>query len=289
MTNRTHQSSHLLPQEQQFLKEAAQFLEHPGVAIRIANKLGQPSEYLESKLPDKARHSIQTATHTALKKALKMALMTIPDTAQNKGFKDSEWRASKSNWAHVAGSAVTGAMGGMFGLPSLALELPVTTTLMLRSIAQNARAFGANLNDPRVQLECLYIFSLGTPSSADDATETSYYASRLGLGQLITQAASYISAHSAKEILSAIEKGSAPVLVRLIANIAGKFEIAVSEKVLVEAIPIIGAAGGAVVNSVFTHYFNEAARYHFGIRKLELEHGADVVQALYQRYARGRG
>lgn len=286
MTDPTQQSSnHLKPLEQQFLKEAVEFLERPGILIRTANKLGQPIEYLEKKLPAKARDLIHTATNNALQKALKTALLTIPDSKQTRTFYESETAATKSNWLHVAGSAVTGAVGGLFGLPSLAIELPITTTLMLRSIAKNAKAFGANLNSPTTQLECLYIFSLCTPSSSTDATETSYYASRLGLSQLIKQAASFISAHSAKEILHALEQGSAPVLVRLIGSIASKFEIAVSEKVLSEAIPILGAAGGAVVNTVFTHYFNEAARYHFGIRKLEREYGADVVEKLYKGYA----
>lgn len=281
----TNPSHHLLPREEKFLADAVQFLEHPGVLIRTANLLGQPIEFLESKLPDKARASIQTATNMALKRALKYALMTIPDNTGKNLFSDSEIAAEKSNWAHVAGSAVTGALGGMFGLPSLAVELPITTMLMMRSIAKNAKSFGSNLNSATTQLECLYVFTLGSRSKSDDSTETSYYTSRLGLGKLITQAASFVAAHSGKEVLQAIEKGGAPVLIRLIARIAAEFEIAVSEKVIAEAIPIVGAAGGAVVNSVFTHYFNEAAKYHFGIRKLERDHGADHIRELYLELA----
>ena len=39
-------------------------------------------------------------------------------------------------------SAASGAAGGAFGLASLPVELPVSTTIMLRSIADIARAEG---------------------------------------------------------------------------------------------------------------------------------------------------
>jgi hypothetical protein len=36
--------------------------------------------------------------------------------------------------------ATTGGVGGLFGLPALAIELPISTTIMLRSIADIARS-----------------------------------------------------------------------------------------------------------------------------------------------------
>jgi hypothetical protein len=274
----------ITPSEKAFLQEAAKFLENPSVLTRIANKLGQPIEFLQHQLPDKVKGAIRTATDKSLRKALEIAVETIPQTGPSMEFAESQQAAEEGNRWHTLGTVVTGTVGGFFGLVALPLELPVTTTLMLRSIAQNADHFGADLRDPRTQLECLYVFTLGTPSKLDDALETSYYASRLGFSEILQQATRYVAAHSVQEILRGLDKGTAPILLRLLAKIAAQFEIAVSEKVLSGALPIIGAAGGAAINAAFTHYFNEAAKFHFGIRKLEKECGEDVVRRLYTSF-----
>ncbi len=277
-------STDLTIQEEQFLREAAEFLENPGAFIRAANMLGHPIELLQDKLPEKIRKVIQTATHAALKKALKAALLTIPEEARRGSpiITKTEAQVDKSNRWHEIGAAVTGSLGGFFGIPSLALELPVTTALMLRSIASNAQSFGADLTSPETQLECLYVFTLSA-STPHDAAETSYYASRLGLGKLVSEAAAFIAKHSAREAFDMLEKGSVPVLVRLMSKIAAQFEITVSEKVISESIPLIGAAGGALVNAAFTKHFNHAAKYHFGIRQLEKRYGQDVVRRAYTK------
>lgn len=275
--------SKLSSEELRFLEEAARFLENPGVFIRIANKLGQPVEFIEKRLPQKARELVTTATHKSLQKALLVAVKTIADSPTSMNFQSAQNEITLKNRLHTLGTAITGGIGGFFGAVSLPVELPITTAIMLRSIAETARSSGADLRSAETQLECLYVFTLGSPHHAsDDASETAYYASRIGLAQMISQAAHFIASHSAKQVLHAIEKGTAPVLVKFIAGVASKFEIAVSEKLLSEALPIVGAAGGALVNSAFTHYFSEAARYHFGIRKLERTYGADEVKRLYE-------
>ena len=274
--------SKLSPEELKFLGEAAKFLENPGVFIRIANKLGQPVEFLEKQLPDKARQIVTTTTRKSLEKALQLAVKTVATGPTAMSFEASQSSITLKNRLHILGSAITGGIGGFFGMISLPVELPITTTIMLRSIAETARSSGSDLQSAETQIECLYVFTLGSPNKGADNAETAYYTSRFGLAQVLSQAASFIASHSAKQVLSAIEKGTAPVLVKLISNIAAKFEIAVSEKLLSEAIPVIGAAGGALVNTAFTHYFSEAARFHFGIRKLERTYGADYVQKLYE-------
>ena len=41
----------------------------------------------------------------------------------------------------------SGAIGGAFGLASVAVELPISTTIMLRSIADIARSEGFDVRD----------------------------------------------------------------------------------------------------------------------------------------------
>ncbi len=71
---------------------------------------------------------------------------------------------------------VSGAVGGFFGLPGLIIELPISTTLMLRSIADIARSEGEDLSSFDAHLACITVFALGGRSRDDNAAETAYYA-----------------------------------------------------------------------------------------------------------------
>jgi hypothetical protein len=83
------------------------------------------------------------------------------------------------------------------------------------------------------------------------------------------------------------EKGlaqeGAPVLVRFIAALASRFGIIVSEKVAAQAIPLIGAAGGALINTIFIDHFQNMARGHFIVRRLERVYGKDLVKQEYDK------
>lgn len=50
---------------------------------------------------------------------------------------------------------------------------------------------------------------------------------------------------SAEQLTSAEQKGAAPALVNLLSRIAAKFNVTVSQKALVQAVPVLGAATGA--------------------------------------------
>jgi hypothetical protein len=73
----------------------------------------------------------------------------------------------------------------------------------------------------------------------------------------------------------------APAIVRLITQISSRFGVEVSEKAAAQAMPIIGAAGGALVNVLFIDHFQDMARGHFIVRRLERLHGSDMVRAAY--------
>jgi hypothetical protein len=50
-------------------------------------------------------------------------------------------------------------------------------------------------------------------------------------------------------------------------------------------VPIVGAAGGATVNVLFMGHFQDMARGHFIVRRLEARHGTEVVRAAYESIA----
>ena len=78
----------------------------------------------------------------------------------------------------------------------------------------------------------------------------------------------------------------APVVVRFIAQIASRFGVVVTQKLAAQAVPVIGALGGAAVNYAFIDHFQEIARAHFVVRRLERHYGKDTVRAVYERLSR---
>lgn len=271
-------------EELKFIAQAKAYLEHPSWMIRIVNMVGQPIEIATKKLPVKIQGTIAKASNTALTKALKVSLKTVPARpGPALTFSQMVQGSNSSKWQHTAGASVAGAAGGFFGMLSLPLELPVTTGIMLRSIVNAGRVFGFDQKDPRFHAECLYVFTLGGPSKGDDAMDTSYYTSRVGLERVIQQAAAFLAEHNVKSVLEGVSKGTAPVLLRFISTIAARFEVAVSEKMLASAVPVVGALGGAAVNAAFADHFARAAHFHFGLQYLEGKYSRDTVMAVYAK------
>jgi len=154
------------------------------------------------------------------------------------------------------------------------VELPFSTTIMLRSIADIARSQGADLADPQVRLECLQVLALGGRSVSDDASEAGYFTSRAALAQAVNAAARHVSQQG-------MAGSGAPAMVKLIAEVASRFSITVSEKAMAQAVPVVGALGGATINTLFISHFQDMGRGHFTVRRLERQYGEVVVRSVY--------
>ena len=76
---------------------------------------------------------------------------------------------------------------------------------------------------------------------------------------------------------------STSAFVRLLAQIGARFGVVVSQKVAAQAVPVIGAIGGAAVNAAFIDHFQTLARGHFNVRRLERTYGKGTVRAAYDR------
>jgi len=144
--------------------------------------VGKPIELIGNALPASARQAIATATSKALQAALKMALRTMPRTDP-----------AGSGLLHKALATASGAAGGAFGLATLPVELPVSTIIMLRSIAEIARSNGEDPSDPESALSCIQVFALGGRAGSADASETGYFAVRGMLAKSVTEAARFIA------------------------------------------------------------------------------------------------
>jgi hypothetical protein len=55
---------------------------------------------------------------------------------------------------------------------------------------------------------------------------------------------------------------------------------------LAQALPVVGALGGAAVNYAFIEHFQDVARGHFTVRRLERLYGKDKIRMEYDRIAR---
>jgi hypothetical protein len=251
--------------------------------MRVANLLGKPVELLANHLPDSLRSSVSSIVERALTQALEGAILTLPakDVRQPVDVltADGGWR----RWQHNIAAGVTGALGGVFGVKALAIELPVTSTIILRNIASVAQSLGEDVNDPMFKLQCLSVFSVAFEKESElSALESSYYTSRLALAQMMREASQYVARVSTTELARDLATGASPALVRFIAQVATRFNVVVSEKLVAQAVPGIGAVGGALVNVAFNDHFDRVARYHFGLRALEREYGNEAVQHAYE-------
>ena len=68
---------------------------------------------------------------------------------------------------------------------------------------------------------------------------------------------------------------------RLLAQLASRFGANVSQKIAAQAVPIVGAAGGLVINVLFIDHFQDMARGHFIVRRLERAYTPEFIRAEY--------
>lgn len=249
------------------LLRAYQHLEYPSFAARLSNVIGAPIELAMKLLPKSWYFRLHHYAEAAIEKALDTAISSL----QQKPSSQSQDRY------HKALGIISGALGGFFGGPALLIELPVTTTIMLRTIADIARSEGEDIDSVDGRLACMQVFALGGRSKEDDFADTGYYGIRFALEASIMNASRFIATQGLSN------RSGAPALVGLISNISQRFGVVLSEKAAAELVPIVGAVGGAFINSVFIQHFQDMAWSHFTIRRLERKYTPLLIQAAYEK------
>jgi EcsC protein family len=247
------------------LRDAVERLEHTNLAHRLAAALGQQISRVAKLMPVQISGAVDKAAEAAIRAALRVAMGSL-----------KTGRRQQRRGMHKAVATASGAAGGAFGLVSLPLELPFSTIVMLRSIAAIAQAEGEDLSAPETGFACLQVFALGTASEARPFTESSYFAVRTLLAKSVSEAARFV-------VERGISEESAPVILKLVSQIATRFGVVVSQKLAAQAVPLIGAAGGAAINYAFIDHFQSVARGHFAVRRLERIYDADVVRNEYEK------
>lgn len=262
------------------LREAKDILEHQGLAERLTELIGAPIQASLKLLPGAAEQMIYSAVDKSLEKALDLAVTSLGshDNIARYGYQISRGRLM----SHKLLAGLSGAAGGALGGLSVAAELPLSTMLILRSVADIARSQGEDLTQLEARLACLEVLALDPDSrgksnkgaAADAKTEDAelgYFAVRIAMGKQISDAAKYVAQHG-------LADRAAPPLVQLLNVIGKRFGLVVSEKLAAQAIPVIGAVGGALINTYFIGHFQDLARAHFTIRRLEREYSPTAVR-----------
>jgi hypothetical protein len=260
------------PEDEAALAEAVAALERMTFAGRLTEMVGRQIDFAGKLVPQPISGAVGKAVTLALRAALRVALTGLSKTRGARAAAPSRRRL------HRALVTASGAVGGAFGLISLPVELPVSTTLILRSIAEIARNEGETLDDPEAALACLEVFALGGQPGRSDLVEGGYFALRGFLAKSVSEAARHIAVRG-------VGGETAPILLRLMSQIAARFGLVVTQKVAAQAIPVLGAVGGAAVNLAFAQHFQSLARGHFIVRRLERTYGHAPVRAAYERIA----
>ena len=254
-------------QDLEALRSAHFTLEHPSLAARLSSVVGTPIDMAIQLLPRSWYKRYHQATETAIAKALETAVSSMrrkqEDSAHEVYYK-----------ALVAGS---GGLAGFFGLPGLLIELPVSTTLMMRGIAEIARDEGEDIHTTEAQMACVEVFALGGKVESDDAAETGYYGIRLALS-------GYMSAAVAHVAQQGFHADSGPIVFRLVNAVASRFGVTVTQRAATRIVPVIGAISAATVNTVFISHFQDMARAHFTVRRLERKYGEALVRSNYESF-----
>jgi hypothetical protein len=211
-----------------------------GLGMRLVSLAGGTAENLLERLPDKVKDRLEGATKAALEKALDAA-------AVSRGVVPD-----KGDWLNSVVTAALGAAGGAGGLPTALAELPVTTTILMRAIQGIAAEHGYDPTDDATRADCVRVFASAGPLTNDDAADLGFLAARVTI--------------------------TGRALEGLISKVAPRLSAVFGQKLAAQAAPVAGAVTGAWINYVFTSYYQEMARVHFGIRKLADESGEDRAE-----------
>ncbi|QBF32924.1 EcsC family protein [Thalassococcus sp. S3] len=212
---------------------AARYRSAGGAGLQVLNLIGGQAEGLIDRLPKPVRDGLGDATERALRIALQAASASrsqVPDQAP---------------WLNTAVTTAMGAAGGFGGLPTALVELPVTTTVLLRAIQGAALERGFDPAAQNIQFDCLQVFSAAGPLDHDDGADMGFLSLRLSL--------------------------TGGAMQKVIATVAPRLAGVLGQKLAAQAVPVLGAVAGAATNYAYTSYYQNVAHVHFGLRRLSID------------------
>lgn len=222
---------------------AARYRRANGPLMALMNRIGGGVEAQMKALPAPVRDQIGRVTESALLAAFGLAAQ---------GARAPDIGPQGPMIAVMA----TGAAGGFGGLPTAIAELPVTVTVILHAIRAAASEAGYDPDDPNIRAECLQVFGAGSPLEGDDGVNAGLVSVRLAV--------------------------SGSTVAQVVAAVAPRLAAALGQKVIAQAVPVVGAITGAALNAAYMRYYREVARIRFALLRLGEMHGAEAVLAEFK-------
>ncbi|WP_170332696.1 EcsC family protein [Ruegeria arenilitoris] len=207
-----------------------------GPGVKLLNSLGGSAESLLEQLPEPIRQGLTGATEQALWLAMHAA------EGSRRAVPDQH------PWVNTAVTTAMGAAGGMGGISTALMELPATTAMLLRAIQGAAAREGFDPSEEGVKFDCVRVLSAAGPLSSDDGADLGFFSVRLTL--------------------------TGPAMQKLIATVAPRLSVVLGQKLAAQSVPVLGAIAGGGTNYVYTRYYQQIARVHFGLRRLAID--ADI-------------
>ena len=250
------------------LQAAKNILENPGLAAQLTSVVGTPIQAGLKRLPAKIHQRLGTVLEAVLLKVARTATVTMTEN-----FEDTP--AGKPHTRlHTLGVVVSGGVGGFFGPWAMLAEIPVTTGIIFRSIADIARSEGESIKSEATILACVEVFAFGGKTEGDDAAESGYYMVRAALAQQAKTASDFLAKSASDR--------AAPHLVALIKKVVERLGVQYTEKLGAQLVPVIGAVGGAAINTIFISHFQAMAKGHFTVLRLERKYTKEIVETAYK-------
>lgn len=209
-----------------------------GPGMRLLSLLGDQAGSLLDRIPGPVKGQLEANASRALELSYSGAKAT-----RNSRLPDP------ADWLTTAMTSAMGAAGGMGGLPSAMAEIPVTTTVLMRAMQGIAAEHGFDPAEQDTRLDCLQVFAAAGPLTGDEGGEAGFLTLRLAL--------------------------SGPGMKALVARVAPIFAMTMGRKLAAQAVPVLGAVAGAAVNWVYTSYYQDMARVHFGLKAIARDRGMD--------------
>lgn len=243
-------ASFLAPREQEQLWQAAIIMaDSRGLLLRLTSVFGRRIDMLRTSLVQTGERLGGPVWASLVERAQDLVEDTLWSSYDyaTLGLGLSRPKEPHDNRLHRLAATASGAASGFAGLPGAMFDIPFTTMMILRSIAEVARDSGEELAADDTRRACLEVLAFGGPDSADDETELGYWATRLGVNHLTINL--------------------------LIKSAAGRLGLVLSDKLMAQAVPLAGALTGGFLNYAFTEHYQNMARVHFCLRALERRTG----------------
>lgn len=221
-----------------------------GPLMKLVNFAGSKAEDFISALPDAVKDTIEETTSVALERIYDGAMAgtrsnLMPDIGKS---------------GHAVASVMTGAAGGFAGLSTAIVELPVTISIMFAAIQKAARNNGFDPDRSEIKRECLLVFGSGDPlDKSDDGSSTGFLTSRVIVNGATVQG--------------------------IIATVAPRLAVVLTEKLASQTLPILGSVTGATINFAFTSYYQELAEIRFALLRLSERYGEGRIRLSFNSAA----